>query len=194
VGSVVSGSGSSPAPVTGSKRAATSGGSTPPSKRFCCAWKPQYAEQLCSHPLLFFYLYYISLNFLLTSTPATGATGFVAGGSPGASGAQDAPDGVGAQDSLTVVAGSDGVPAPNTTTAAEAMVTSEAAIGDPAASTNLVAGASSSPPRMATATASMSTDNNDVEEPEVIMGHPDLRVSGTVSLSEVMGTTHFALN
>jgi hypothetical protein len=194
MGSVVSGSGSSPALVMGSKRAAMSGGSTPPSKWFCCAWKPRYAEQLCSHPLLFFYLYYISLIFLLTSMPATGATGFVAGGSPGASGAQDAPDGVGPQDSLTVVAGSDGVPAPNTTTAAEAMVTSEAAIGDPAASTNLVAGAPSSPPCMTTATASMSTDNNDVEEPEVIMRHPDLRVSGTVSLSEVMGTTHFALN
>jgi hypothetical protein len=57
VGSVGSGSGSSPAPAVGSKRATALIISTPPSKRFCHAWKPQYAEQLCSHLLLFFYLY-----------------------------------------------------------------------------------------------------------------------------------------
>jgi hypothetical protein len=47
---------------------------------------------------------------------------------------------------------------------------------------------------MVAATTSTWVDDNSVEEPEVIMGHPSLRVLGTVSLSEVMGTTHFALN
>jgi hypothetical protein len=47
---------------------------------------------------------------------------------------------------------------------------------------------------MVAATTSTGVDDNSVEEPEVIMGHPSLRVPGTVSLSEVMGTTHFALN
>jgi hypothetical protein len=31
-------------------------GITPPSMRICCAWKPWYAKQLYSHPLLFIYL------------------------------------------------------------------------------------------------------------------------------------------
>jgi hypothetical protein len=48
---------SSRAPMVGTKRAAMPGGSTPPSKRFHHAWKPWYAWQLCSHLLLFFYLY-----------------------------------------------------------------------------------------------------------------------------------------
>jgi hypothetical protein len=48
---------SSRAPMVGTKRAAMPGGSTPPSKRFHHAWKPWYAGQLCSHLLLFFYLY-----------------------------------------------------------------------------------------------------------------------------------------
>jgi membrane protein involved in colicin uptake len=52
-------SGPSPAPAVGFKRAATPGGSTPSSKWFRYTWKPQYAEQLCSHPLLFIYLYCI---------------------------------------------------------------------------------------------------------------------------------------
>jgi hypothetical protein len=73
-------------------------------------------------------------------------------------------------------------------------VTSKAAAGDPVASTGPAARAPSSPPCMVAATASMGADDNAVEEPEVIMGHPDLRVLGTVSLSEAMGTTHFALN
>jgi hypothetical protein len=59
MGSVVSGSGSSPASSVGSKRAAALGGSTPPSKRFHAAWKPRYAEQLCSRLILFIYLYCI---------------------------------------------------------------------------------------------------------------------------------------
>jgi hypothetical protein len=41
---------------------------------------------------------------------------------------------------------------------------------------------------MAVASASTGTDDNTVEEPEVIMKHPDLRAPGTVSLSEAMGT------
>jgi hypothetical protein len=51
------GSGSNHAPAVGTKRAAASGGSTPPSMRFRCTWKPWYAGQLCSHLFLFFYLY-----------------------------------------------------------------------------------------------------------------------------------------
>jgi hypothetical protein len=47
---------------------------------------------------------------------------------------------------------------------------------------------------MVAATASMGADDNAIEEPEVITGHPDLRVLGTISLSKAMGTTHFALN
>jgi hypothetical protein len=48
-----SGSGPSPALAVGTMRAAASSGSTPPSKRFLCAWKPWYAEQLLSHFVLF---------------------------------------------------------------------------------------------------------------------------------------------
>jgi hypothetical protein len=59
VESVGSGSSSSPAPTAGSKRAAALGSSTPPSKQFRYAWKPRYAEQLCSRPILFIYLYCI---------------------------------------------------------------------------------------------------------------------------------------
>jgi hypothetical protein len=47
---------------------------------------------------------------------------------------------------------------------------------------------------MAAAITSMGADDNVVEEPEVIMGHPDLRAPGTVSLSKMMGMTHLALN
>jgi hypothetical protein len=50
------GSGSSPSSVVGFKRAAAPCDSTPPSKLFHYAWKPQYTEQLCSHLLLFIYL------------------------------------------------------------------------------------------------------------------------------------------
>jgi hypothetical protein len=73
-------------------------------------------------------------------------------------------------------------------------VTSEAATDSPIASTSPASGAPSSPPRMAVTTALMGVDGNAIEEPEVIMGHPALRAHGTISLSEVMGTTHFALN
>jgi hypothetical protein len=38
------GFGSSPAPTAGAKRAAASGGSTPPSKWFHGSWRPQYVE------------------------------------------------------------------------------------------------------------------------------------------------------
>jgi hypothetical protein len=47
---------------------------------------------------------------------------------------------------------------------------------------------------MAVATTSTGADDNTVEEPKVIMGYPSLRAPETVSLSEAMGTTHFALN
>jgi hypothetical protein len=129
--------------------------------------------------------------------PATGATGSDARGAPGAGGAQDAPGGAAPQGSLTAAVDDDGVPVPDTTMAAEAMAsptTSGAAAGDPTASTGPAAGAPPSPPRMAAVTASTGADDNAIEEPEVIMGHSGLRVLGTVSLSEAMGTTYFALN
>jgi hypothetical protein len=45
-------SSSSPPPGGGIQES----GITPPSMRICCAWKPWYAKQLYSHPLLFIYL------------------------------------------------------------------------------------------------------------------------------------------
>jgi hypothetical protein len=179
--------------VVGSKRAATLGGSTPPSKRFNGAWEPWYVEQLCSRQLPFIYLYYIQLNFLLTSTLATSAMGSGVGGAPGASRAQDAPEGASTQESLTVVAGGDGDPAPDTTTVVETMAsltTSGATACDPVVLTGPPVGVSPSPPHMEATTASTGADDNAFEETEVIMGHPNLRAPGTVSLSEVMGTAH----
>jgi hypothetical protein len=110
-------------------------------------------------------------------------------GVPGADEAQDAPEDADPQGSPTATTGGDGVPAPDTTTTAEAMAslaTSGPATGDPAVSIGLTAGALPSPPCMATATTSMGADDNVVEEPEVIMGHLSLMALGTVSLSEVM--------
>jgi hypothetical protein len=47
---------------------------------------------------------------------------------------------------------------------------------------------------MAAATASTGANDNAVEEPMVIMGHPSFRAARAVSLSEVMVTSHFVLN
>jgi hypothetical protein len=47
------GFGSSPSPMTGTKRAAAPGSSTPPSIQLRCAWKPQYVEQHLSRFFLF---------------------------------------------------------------------------------------------------------------------------------------------
>jgi hypothetical protein len=47
---------------------------------------------------------------------------------------------------------------------------------------------------MAAAIVSTSASDNAVKELEVIVGHPGVMASGAVSLSEVMGMTHFALN
>jgi predicted HTH domain antitoxin len=47
---------------------------------------------------------------------------------------------------------------------------------------------------MAAATALVGADDNTVEDPKVTMGHPGLRVPGAVSLSKVMGLSHFVLN
>jgi hypothetical protein len=74
------------------------------------------------------------------------------------------------------------------------MMRSGAAASDVAALTGLTTGAPSSSPHMVATITSTSTDDNAIEEPEVIMGHPSLRVVGTISLSEVMGMTHVVLN
>jgi hypothetical protein len=71
---------------------------------------------------------------------------------------------------------------------------SDAAANGPAASTSPTVKMPSSPPQMAVAAAPAGDDDNAVEEPEVIMGHPSLRALGDVSLSEAMGTAHFALH
>jgi hypothetical protein len=103
----------------------------------------------------------------------------------------------GPQDSSIAASGGGGIPILDTTMAVEVVaspVMSEAAADDIATSTGPVAGALPSPPQMAAATASAGADDNAVEEPEVIMGHPSLWVLGAISLSEVMDTTHFVLN
>jgi hypothetical protein len=84
----------------------------------------------------------------------------------------------------------------DTTTAAQAMAspaTSGAAAGDRPALPGSTTGALPSPCRTTASTTSTGTDDNAVEELEVIMGHPSLKAPGTVSLSEAMGPTHFAL-
>jgi hypothetical protein len=115
----------------------------------------------------------------------------------GADRTQDALEGASPNGSPTTAAGGDGVPALDTTMEAEAMAspaTSGASAGDPTASTCPVAGAPPSLPRTVATTTSTGINNNDVEEPKVIMGHHSLRAPRTISLSEVMGMTHFALN
>jgi hypothetical protein len=80
-----------------------------------------------------------------------------------------------------VAVGGDRILVPDTTTIAGATTSptmSEAAAGDPAALTGPAADAPSSLPRMAAATALVVADNNAIEEPEVIMGHPGLRARG----------------
>jgi hypothetical protein len=96
-----------------------------------------------------------------------------------------------------MAASGDGVPAPYTTTAVEAIAspaTSGAATSDPIASIGPTVSTSPSTPHMAVATTSTGADDNTIEEPKVIMGYPSLRAPETVSLSEAMGTTHFAMN
>jgi hypothetical protein len=188
---------SSPAPAAGSKRVVALGGSTPPSKRFRCAWKPLYAKQLCSHLFLFHLFVVYLIGFFVDQHAYHWCDRVRSRGSSQSRQTPDAPEGTSPQGSLTMAAGGDEVPAPDTTTAAEAMaspMTCDAAASDRAASTGPTSGAPFSPPRMAAATALTAADDNAVEEPEVIMGHPGLMVPGTVSLSEAMGMTHFALN
>jgi hypothetical protein len=99
------------------------------------------------------------------------------------------------QDPSIEAAGGDGTPFPKTVPAMGTTTTAgEATADDPAASTGLATSAPSSPPQMASAIALVGTDDNANEEPEVIMGHLSLRAPGDVSLFEVMGATHFALN
>jgi hypothetical protein len=72
-----------------------------------------------------------------------------------------------------------------------ALSASVAAADGPASSSGTAAGAPSSPPWVAV------NDNaikEPVEEPKVILGHHPVRAPGDASLSNAMGTTHFALN
>jgi hypothetical protein len=77
----------------------------------------------------------------------------------------------------------------DTTTMAEAAIA-----GGPATSIGLATDVPSSLPHMVVATTLVGADDNAVEEPKVVMGHPGLNVPGGVSLSDMMGTTHFVLN
>jgi hypothetical protein len=70
----------------------------------------------------------------------------------------------------------------------------EVAVSGPTGLIGLTASAPSSPLQMADATASVGADDDTIEEPEVILVHPILRAPMDVSLSEAMGTTHWALN
>jgi hypothetical protein len=70
----------------------------------------------------------------------------------------------------------------------------EAAVGGSTGLADPMVGASSSLPQMGVATAAVSADDDTAEELKVVLGHPVLRASGDVSLSEAMGTTHWALN
>jgi hypothetical protein len=82
------------------------------------------------------------------------------------------------------------VPREDTTDIVEAVASttaSEVATGVPVTSTGPAADAPSSPPRVV-------ADGNTIEQPEVIMGHRTIRASGDVSLFDVIGTSHFALN
>jgi hypothetical protein len=78
--------------------------------------------------------------------------------------------------------------------ATSSVATSEVAAGDLAASIGPTAGAPSSPPHMAAATASVGADDNTIQETEVIMGCLGLRAPRTISLSRATCMTHFALN
>jgi hypothetical protein len=123
-------------------------------------------------------------------------TGSRAEGASGAGGAQDAPEGAGPKTHQLWQWAATGSQ-PETTTTMEvvaSLVMSEADAGDPTTSTSPAAGAPSSPPQMVAATASTGTDDNTIEEHEVFMGHLGLWASGAISLFEVMGMTHFALN
>jgi hypothetical protein len=68
------------------------------------------------------------------------------------------------------------------------------AIGGPTGSIGPTVGEPSSPPQMVAATAPGGADDDAIEEPEVILGHPVLRAPEDVSLSKAMGMTHWALN
>jgi hypothetical protein len=122
----------------------------------------------------------------MSSAPASGTTGFGARGAFSVDGVEGVPKGSIPQEPSIEAATGDGPPIPetvlvtDTTTVAEVTVSpsmSETTAIDPATatSTGLVAGAPSSWPQIAAATALMGADDNAVEEPEVIMGHPSLR-------------------
>jgi hypothetical protein len=73
--------------------------------------------------------------------------------------------------------------------------TDEVADQDPTASlSNPMASSSSLQPQVAAASASAGADNNIMEEPEAILGHPLLMALGDVSLDEAMDTVCWALN
>jgi hypothetical protein len=69
----------------------------------------------------------------------------------------------------------------------------EVAVGSSAGLMGPFAGAPSSLPQMGIVTALVGADDATIEEPEVVLGHPTLRASGDVSLSEAMGTAHWVL-
>jgi hypothetical protein len=134
-------------------------------------------------------------------TPTPG--GSIAGGAPSSSKTQDAAEDHGLQDPLAEASHGNGTPVQEAVPemdsitmvgATVSLAMCEVAVSGPTGLTGLTASAPSSPPQMAAATTSVGADDDTIEEPEVILGHPILRAPGDVSLSEAMGTTHWALN
>jgi hypothetical protein len=129
--------------------------------------------------------------------------GSIVAGASGTGGPQDATKDCGLQDPSAEVAHGDGmpiqeaVPETDSTTAAVAIVSlvmGNTAIGGPTGSIGPMAGAPSSPPKVAAATTSVGADDNAIKEPKVILGHSILRAPGDVSLSEALGMAHWVLN
>jgi hypothetical protein len=148
-----------------------------------------------------------SLCSLSSSSRMPTTRGSSTGGAPGADWAQEVIEDHGPQDSSDEVAHGDGAPTLDTTTVAGAMAfeavvgdgslspeVGEVAIGIPAVSTGPSVCSSSPQPQMGAATTSTVVDDDIVEEPEVILGHPLLRAPWDVSLDEAVGMARWVLD
>jgi hypothetical protein len=189
---------SSPASVVRAKRAAVLGGSTPHAKRpFHGSGKPLYVEgfRSCSsfsHMCILFH-WDSSLCSVSSSSGMPTLGGSSTRRAPREDQSRHGAGDRGPQDSLAKGACGNGAPTPNTATATGAAaskavandgspapdvgaVTSsmvgEETIGIPAASTGPSAGVSTTQPQMGAATTSAVVDDDPMEEPEVVNGHP----------------------
>jgi hypothetical protein len=184
--------------MSGSKRAAMSGGSTPLSKQFRCAWVPWYVEWFNR----FFFLSICTLFDWIFSLFSTSAlAGRLLQTDPGTG---VLPVLVEPKMLLSVVTPRthqqpfngtpvlETVPKMDMTTAVGATTSatvSEATTRGHIATTSLTVRVS----QTAVATTSVAIGDDAPEEPKVIMGHPDLRPPGQAFVPEVVDTTLFAL-